>query len=55
MATFLKNQRKKALKSGEPRPKGRGMVWEGLRTPPKLGFELPGPEGPGFWSLDEKF
>jgi hypothetical protein len=37
----------------EPRPKGRGMVGEGLRTPPKPGFELPGPEGPGFWSLDE--
>jgi len=31
-----------------PRPKGRGMIWEGFRTPPKFGFELPGPKGPKF-------
>ena len=30
------------------------MIWEGFRTPPKFGFELPGPEGPGFKDLDEK-
>ena len=37
----------------EPRPKGRGMIWEEFRTPPKFGFELPGPEGPGFWKPDK--
>ncbi|MDE3046248.1 MAG: hypothetical protein KGJ02_06355 [Verrucomicrobiota bacterium] len=26
----------------EPRPKGRGMIWEEFRTPPKFGCELPG-------------
>ena len=41
-------------RSYEPRPKGRGMIWEEFRTPPKFGFELPGPEGPGFWKPDEK-
>ena len=24
------------------------MIWEWLRTPPKFGTKLPGPEGPGF-------
>ncbi len=37
----------------EPRPKGRGMIWEEFRTPPKFGFELPGPEGSGFWKPDQ--
>ncbi|MDE3045411.1 MAG: hypothetical protein KGJ02_02030 [Verrucomicrobiota bacterium] len=37
----------------EPRPKGRGMIWEEFRTPPKFGCELPGPKGPGFWRPDE--
>ena len=37
----------------EPRPKGRGMIWEEFRTPPKFGFELPGPKGPGFLLPDE--
>ena len=35
--------------TSEPPPEGGGVYWEGLRTPPKeFGFELPGPEGPGF-------
>ena len=33
--------------------KGRGMIWEELRTPPKFGTKLPGPEGPGFLSSDK--
>ncbi|MDE3046306.1 MAG: hypothetical protein KGJ02_06660 [Verrucomicrobiota bacterium] len=37
----------------EPRPKGRGMIWEEFRTPPKFGCELPGPKGPGFRRPDE--
>ncbi len=37
----------------EPRPKGRGVYLGGVSTPPKFGSELPGPEGPGFGSLDE--
>jgi hypothetical protein len=37
----------------EPRPKGRRMIWEEFRTPPKFGCEIPGPEGPGFWRPDE--
>ncbi|MDE3045142.1 MAG: LptF/LptG family permease [Verrucomicrobiota bacterium] len=38
----------------EPRPKGRGMIWEEFRTPPKFGCELPGPKGPGFRRPDEE-
>jgi hypothetical protein len=37
----------------EPRPKGRGMIWEEFRDPPKFGCEIPGPEGPGFWRPDK--
>jgi len=29
------------------------MIWEGFRTPPKFGFELLGPKGPGFWRPDK--
>ncbi|MDE3046298.1 MAG: hypothetical protein KGJ02_06615 [Verrucomicrobiota bacterium] len=39
----------------EPRPKGRGMIWEEFRTPPKFGCELPGPKGPGFRRPHEGF
>ncbi|MDE3045664.1 MAG: tRNA (guanosine(46)-N7)-methyltransferase TrmB [Verrucomicrobiota bacterium] len=38
----------------EPLPKGRGMIWEEFRTPPKFGCELPGPKGPGFRRPDER-
>ncbi|MDE3045395.1 MAG: 3-deoxy-7-phosphoheptulonate synthase [Verrucomicrobiota bacterium] len=38
----------------EPRPKGRGMIWEEFETPPKFGCELPGPKGPGFRRPDEE-
>ena len=48
-AAILKNQKL----SLEPRPKGRGMIWEELRTPPKIGTKLPGPEGPGFLLPDK--
>jgi hypothetical protein len=41
-------------KANEPRSKGRGMIWEEFRTPPKFGCEILGPEGPGFWRPDEK-
>ncbi|MDE3046635.1 MAG: hypothetical protein KGJ02_08365 [Verrucomicrobiota bacterium] len=40
--------------SNEPRPKGRGMIWEEFRTPPKFGCELPGPKRPGFRRPDEE-
>ncbi len=40
-------------KAHEPRPKGRGVYLGGVSTPPKLGSELPVPEGPGFGSLDQ--
>ncbi|NGX47236.1 MAG: hypothetical protein K1000chlam3_00609 [Chlamydiae bacterium] len=31
-----------------PALKERGVIWKGLRTPPKCGFKLPCPKGPGF-------
>ncbi len=40
---------------GEPRPKGLGIIWKGLRSPPKYGFKLPGPEGPGYLVLEKNF
>jgi hypothetical protein len=37
----------------EPRPEGRGMIWEEFRTPPKSGCEISGPENLSFWRPDE--
>ncbi|MDE3045749.1 MAG: hypothetical protein KGJ02_03800 [Verrucomicrobiota bacterium] len=53
--TSVGRRRKITAKStvNEPRPKGRGMIWEEFRTPPKFGCELPGPKGPGFRRPDE--
>ncbi len=39
--------------SNEPGPKGPGLTWEGFRTPPKFGSELPRPKGGGFKKQDE--
>jgi predicted dehydrogenase len=38
-AILRSHKSKTAENTHEPRPKGRGMLWEGFRTPPKFGSE----------------
>ncbi|MDE3045920.1 MAG: hypothetical protein KGJ02_04675 [Verrucomicrobiota bacterium] len=52
-APFSREPKVVDCQTNEPRPKGRGMIWEEFRTPPKFGCELPGPKGPGFQRPDK--